>query len=73
MRLLFASTEGTQVSAAALEAVAELPIRVLLSTGGNEIELGGAPSNFHMETWVAERTSWPTPQPWSATEEAARP
>ena len=40
--------------AAALEAVADLPIRVLLSTGGNEIELGDVPANVHVERWVSE-------------------
>ena len=45
---------AAQVYAAALEAVAELPIRVLLSTGGNEIELGDVPPNVHVEAWVSE-------------------
>ncbi len=45
---------AVQVYASALEAVAELPIRVLLSTGGNEVELGEVPPNVHVESWVSE-------------------
>jgi hypothetical protein len=45
---------AAQVYASALEAVAELPIRVLLSTGGNEVELGVVPANVHVESWVSE-------------------
>ena len=45
---------AAQVYAAALEAVADLPIRVLLSTGGNEVELGDVPANVHVERWVSE-------------------
>jgi UDP:flavonoid glycosyltransferase YjiC (YdhE family) len=37
-----------------LEAVADLPVRVLLTTGGNEVELGDVPANVHVERWVAE-------------------
>ena len=45
---------AAQVYASALEAVADLPIRVLLSTGGNEVELGDVPSNVRVESWVDE-------------------
>ena len=45
---------AAQVYATALAAVAELPIRVLLSTGGNEVELGDVPENVHVESWVSE-------------------
>jgi hypothetical protein len=45
---------AVQVYASALEAVARLPIRVLLSTGGNEVELGDVPDNVHVERWVSE-------------------
>ena len=45
---------AVQVYTSALEAVAELPIRVLLSTGGNEVELGEVPPNVRVESWVSE-------------------
>ena len=45
---------AAQVYGRALEAVAELPVRVLLSTGGNDIELGEVPANVHVERWVDE-------------------
>jgi UDP:flavonoid glycosyltransferase YjiC (YdhE family) len=45
---------AAQVYARALEAVAELPVRVLLSTGGNDVELGEVPANVHVERWVDE-------------------
>lgn len=38
----------------ALEAVSELPVRVLLTTGGNDLELGAVPANVHVERWVRE-------------------
>jgi len=43
-----------QVYPAALAAAAELPLRVLLSVGGNAIELGDLPANVHVESWVSE-------------------
>ena len=43
-----------QAYPAALAAAADLPARVLLSTGGNEVELGDLPSNVHVEPWVSE-------------------
>jgi UDP:flavonoid glycosyltransferase YjiC (YdhE family) len=45
---------AAQVYARALEAVVDLPARVLLSTGGNDVELGDVPSNVHVERWVDE-------------------
>jgi UDP-glucoronosyl and UDP-glucosyl transferase len=45
---------AAQVYAAALEQAGELPIRVLLSTGGNDVELGDVPANVHVERWVSE-------------------
>ena len=45
---------AAQVYGAALAAAAELPARVLLTLGGNELELGNVPSNVHVETWVSE-------------------
>jgi UDP:flavonoid glycosyltransferase YjiC (YdhE family) len=37
-----------------LEAVSELPIHVLLSTGGHDLELGTVPLNVRVERWVRE-------------------
>ena len=45
---------AVQVYASALDAVHELPVRVLLTRGGNEIELGDVPANVHVEEWVSE-------------------
>ena len=45
---------AAQVYARALEQVANLPARVLLSTGGNDVELGDVPGNVHVERWVDE-------------------
>jgi UDP:flavonoid glycosyltransferase YjiC (YdhE family) len=38
----------------ALEAVSELPVRALLTTGGNDLGLDGVPANVHVERWVHE-------------------
>lgn len=45
---------AAQAYAKALEAVAGLPVRVLLTTGGNDLDLGQIPPNVHVERWVAE-------------------
>ena len=45
---------AAQVYGAALAAAAELPVRVLLTLGGNELELGDIPPNVHVESWVSE-------------------
>jgi hypothetical protein len=45
---------AAQVYGVALAAAAELPVRVLLTLGGNELELGDIPSNVHVESWVSE-------------------
>ena len=45
---------AAQVYANALVAVRELPVRVLLTTGGHELELGEVPDNVHVERWVDE-------------------
>jgi UDP:flavonoid glycosyltransferase YjiC (YdhE family) len=45
---------AAQVYARTLEQVADLPARVLLSTGGNDVELGDVPGNVHVERWVDE-------------------
>jgi UDP:flavonoid glycosyltransferase YjiC (YdhE family) len=45
---------AAQVYAKAVEAVAHLPVRVLLTTGGNELELDDVPDNVHVERWVDE-------------------
>jgi UDP:flavonoid glycosyltransferase YjiC (YdhE family) len=45
---------AAQVYSAALAAVADLPVRVLLTLGGNDLELGEVPSNVHLESWVSE-------------------
>ncbi len=45
---------AAQVYADALAAVGDLPIRVLLTKGGNEIDLGEIPANVHVESWVTE-------------------
>jgi MGT family glycosyltransferase len=38
----------------ALDAVADLPVRVLLTTGGHELDLGDVPANVRVEQWVDE-------------------
>ncbi len=38
----------------ALDAVAEMPLRVLLTTGGHELDLGDVPANVRVEEWVDE-------------------
>jgi UDP:flavonoid glycosyltransferase YjiC (YdhE family) len=43
-----------QAYPAALAAAADLPARVLLSKGGNELELDEAPANVRVEPWVSE-------------------
>ena len=45
---------AAQIYRAALAAVADLPVRVLLTLGGNELELGDIPPNVHVENWVWE-------------------
>lgn len=45
---------AVQAYAKALEAVSELPARVLLTTGGHDLDLGSAPENVHVERWVQE-------------------
>jgi UDP:flavonoid glycosyltransferase YjiC (YdhE family) len=45
---------AAQVYARALDAVADLPVRVLLSTGGNDVELRDVPDNVRVERWVDE-------------------
>ncbi len=45
---------AAQVYPAALGAVAELPVRVLLTLGGNELELGEIPPSVRVESWVSE-------------------
>lgn len=45
---------AAQVYAAALAAVAELPVRALLTLGGNELQLGDVPPNVHVVSWVSE-------------------
>ena len=45
---------AAQVYGKALEAVADLPVRVLLTTGGHEIDLGDVPPNVRVEQWVDE-------------------
>ena len=45
---------AAQVYARAIEAVSDLPVRVLLSTGGNDVELGDVPGNVRVEQWVDE-------------------
>lgn len=45
---------AAQVYSAALAAAAELPVRVLLTLGGNELELGEVPPNVQVESWVSE-------------------
>ncbi len=45
---------AAQVYASALEAARDLPVRVLLTRGGNEIDLGDVPANVHVEEWVSE-------------------
>lgn len=45
---------AASVYASALDAVAELPARGLLTTGGHDLELGDVPANVHVERWVAE-------------------
>lgn len=50
----------------ALEAVADLPVRVLLTVGG-ELELGEVPANVHVERWVPQTQVLQTRQQLSAT------
>lgn len=45
---------AAQVYAHALEQLADLPVRVLLSTGGNDVALGDVPGNVRVERWVDE-------------------
>ncbi len=45
---------AAQVYARAMEQVADLPARVLLSTGGNDVELVDVPGNVRVERWVDE-------------------
>jgi UDP:flavonoid glycosyltransferase YjiC (YdhE family) len=45
---------AAQVYTSLVEAVADMPVRVLLSTGGNDVELGEVPHNVHVERWVRE-------------------
>ena len=45
---------AAQVYGRALEAVRDLPARVLLSTGGHDVELGDVPAHVRVETWVDE-------------------
>jgi UDP:flavonoid glycosyltransferase YjiC (YdhE family) len=45
---------AAQIYRSALDAVASLDIRVLLTRGGNEIDLGDVPANVHVEDWVSE-------------------
>ena len=45
---------AAQVYPRSLEAVAGLPVRVVLTRGGNEIDLGDVPDNVHVENWVDE-------------------
>jgi UDP:flavonoid glycosyltransferase YjiC (YdhE family) len=45
---------AAQAYGSVLAAVAELPVRVLLTTGGNDVDLGDVPANVHVERWVAE-------------------
>jgi UDP:flavonoid glycosyltransferase YjiC (YdhE family) len=45
---------AAQVYRRAIEAVADLSVRVLLSTGGNDVELGDVPGNVRVERWVDE-------------------
>jgi UDP:flavonoid glycosyltransferase YjiC (YdhE family) len=45
---------AAQAYSAALAALADLPVRALLSLGGNELDLGDVPSNVHVESWVSE-------------------
>jgi UDP-glucoronosyl and UDP-glucosyl transferase len=40
---------------AALDAVRDLPVRVLISLGGGALELDAVPANVHVEPWVSER------------------
>jgi UDP:flavonoid glycosyltransferase YjiC (YdhE family) len=45
---------GAPVYTSALAAVADLPVRVVLTTGGHELDLGDVPDNVHVEQWVNE-------------------
>jgi UDP-glucoronosyl and UDP-glucosyl transferase len=38
----------------ALEAVSDLPVRALLTTGGHDLELGTVPANVRVERWVQD-------------------
>ncbi len=45
---------ATRAYTSALAAVSGYPIRVLLTTGGHELELGDVPANVRVEEWVDE-------------------
>jgi UDP:flavonoid glycosyltransferase YjiC (YdhE family) len=45
---------AAQVYANAVAAVRDLPARILLTTGGHDVELGDLPPSVHVETWVDE-------------------
>jgi UDP:flavonoid glycosyltransferase YjiC (YdhE family) len=45
---------AAQVYGHAVAAARALPARVLLTTGGNELDLGEVPDNVHVERWVDE-------------------
>jgi UDP:flavonoid glycosyltransferase YjiC (YdhE family) len=45
---------AAQVYRSALEALSELPVRALLTTGGHDVELGSVPENVRVERWVDE-------------------
>ncbi len=45
---------AAQVYESALDAVATLPVRGLLTTGGNDLQLPEVPANVHVERWVDE-------------------
>jgi hypothetical protein len=45
---------AAQVYVSAVAAAADLPARVLLTTGGHDLELGEVPPNLRVETWVDE-------------------
>jgi UDP-glucoronosyl and UDP-glucosyl transferase len=45
---------AARVYRSALDAVADLPVRVLLTTGGNDVALGEVPANVQVEKWVDE-------------------
>jgi len=45
---------AAQVYESALDGVATLPVRGLLTTGGNDLQLPEVPANVHVEWWVDE-------------------